>query len=677
MESLVIIGLISFLGYTFKTQNEEGIRDVGKLNDPVNSMPELERPNSTTMYASNKVEAINDQLLEMSTQNYNKSNNPGMTGILPPIYNSYSVSGKPTTVSKTNNGVSWDDLSKISDINKRKDILSKEGPEVSERPMFKQIIVQGQSGGQNDDGLLSVFESKPLRNEVSLLTGLPIQKDHANMVPFFGSNIKQNVESFTNTATLDSYTGNTSHFKNKVEVGPLFTQVKQDITSSGKMSTPAYTDTVELDRYIPSKFHQGEKLAYEERVAAPIGFTLDNPITKAQLQQPTIDQFRIGNKAQVTYEGVANSGQFGNVRGIQGKLNKNKVDTYFELGADRLFTAVGEKVAPASDYNYSNIQPTTRQSQNLEYYGSAAPDNFKAATPVINNGRNVEGFEDTGNYKGTDSEYKQSTRQQLRSDYTRGIGSNVPSVNDFGKSNYNVLGLERDTTNQMNALNVNANAANTSHYMDEARTTGKESLSSKAQVRTNLTGNKRTDSEAHSAGILGNNIRDTQKESLVENKYKGHIQGSKNAQVYSTFKDPNKVRYAAHAENYTGPGSKQTGGEQTNRLQYTNANISNTKEVLVSGQRAGGARAGASGGISTGKSVVGDVKLTGNMLLKEDDVSYIGLSNNTKSVTDKSLLGNTQQVRNGNSEIVRPLNGELASAQLKNNPFYNIKRTFN
>jgi hypothetical protein len=663
MESLVIIGIISFLGYTFKTQSEEGIRDVGKLNDQVNSMPELERPNSTTMYESNKVEAINDQLLEISTQNYNKSNNPGMTGILPPIYNSYSVSGKPNNVSNAN-GVSWDDLSKISDINKRKDVLSKEPPEVSNRPMFKQILY-----GQDDDNeeLLSVFKSKPLNNEASLLTGLPIQKDHANMVPFFGSNVKQNVESFTNTATLDNFTGNTSHFKNKVEVGPLFSQVKQDITSNGKMSTPAYTETVEMDRYIPSKFHQGEKLAYEERVAAPIGFTLDNPITKAQSQQPTIDQFRIGNKTQVTYDAVANSGQFGNVRGIHGKFNKNKVDTYFEMGQDKLFTAVGEKVAPASDYNYTNIQPTTRQSQNLEYYGTAAPD-IKAATPVIHKG-NVEGFE------GTDSEYKQSTRQQLRSDYARGIGSNVPSVNDFGKSNYNVLELERDTTNQMNMLNVNANSANTSHFMDKTRTTGKESISNKPQVRTNLIGNKRTDSEAHSAGVLGNNIRDTQKESLVENKYKGHIQGSKNAQVYSTFKDP-KLRYASHAENYTGAGSKQTGGEQANRLQYKNANISNTKEIAVSGQHSGNANAGASGGIAAGKGVVGDVKSTGNMLLKERDVSYIGLSNNTKSITDKSLIGNTQQVRNSNSEIARPLNGDLASDQLKNNPFYNIKRTF-
>jgi hypothetical protein len=45
-----------------------------------------------------------------------------------------------------------------------------------------------------------------------------------------------------------------------------------------------------------------------------------------------------------------------------------------------------------------------------------------------------------------------------------------------------------------------------------------------ASLRTNLTGNKGSDSVANSAGVLGNNIRDTQKESLVENKYKGHIQ---------------------------------------------------------------------------------------------------------------------------------------------------------
>jgi hypothetical protein len=453
----------------------------------------------------------------------------------------------------------------------------------------------------------------------------------------------------------------------------MFTPVKQDIGSSGRMDTPAYTTTIELDRYIPSKFNQGEKLQYGEQVSAQAAFTYNNPINAAQLDQVTIDDFRVGNRVQKTYSGRLKTGQYGSVGGVHGKINKNRVETSFELGKSRFFTTVGQKVNNVSEYNYDNMQPTTRQAQNVEYYGSAGPNTIKSEAATYYSGDNSQGV---------NAQYKDSTKNQLRSDYTRGVGVTVPSINDFGKGAYNLLNLERDTTNQMNTLNIHqSNAGTTVHYPDSMKTTGKESLSSQPQVRTNISPMEiRTDAEAQSAGLIGNNLRDTQKESLIHNKYKGvaQQQGPKNAKVYSTYKDPIKIRYAAHAQNYKGPGNDQTGGEHINRNQYNNANISDLKEVAISGQRPAGGRAGASGGITSGQGHIGDVKLTGNMLLKEDDVSYIGQkqSNTMNAGTEKSIIGRIQSIHNDNSEIEQTLNGELVTDQLHNNPFYNIKRTY-
>ena len=53
---------------------------------------------------------------------------------------------------------------------------------------------------------------------VSKLSGLPITKEkfsHNNMVPFFGSNIKQNMTDSSNTTILEKFTGNQKDYQNE------------------------------------------------------------------------------------------------------------------------------------------------------------------------------------------------------------------------------------------------------------------------------------------------------------------------------------------------------------------------------------------------------------------------------------------------------------------------------
>ena len=61
----------------------------------------VQKPNGENIYTSNKVEEVNNELLQRSLANYKDAENPALTGILPPIYNSYSVSSPINSVSIT------------------------------------------------------------------------------------------------------------------------------------------------------------------------------------------------------------------------------------------------------------------------------------------------------------------------------------------------------------------------------------------------------------------------------------------------------------------------------------------------------------------------------------------------------------------------------------------------
>lgn len=371
MESLVLIGLVGGLGYYFSQQkdgsgNTEMIRNIAERDPAPNSMPLLEKPVSANIYSSKMFEAADNEALRLSQHNYNESAIPSTSSVLPPIYNSYSSVGADTNTD--NKEPSWKQLAQIDSINKRSDINTGKQPDLPDRPMFKPILNLDQSTVSTS---FTNFGNGPASNqELSVLTGLTIEREHNNQVPFFGGSIKQNVEQFTNESLLDNYTGNTSHFSHKEEAPQRFKNTPEHGVN-GNTKTPALTENIDMSRFIPSRFKQNEKPFYEERIAAPIAFTVDNPITKAQITQPTIDQLRVANKSQISYKAKINSGKsIRNDRGIIGTISKNKVDTSFKLGENRLFTGPGAQVLPMSNQDYSNIQSTNRQNQNSEYYGA-------------------------------------------------------------------------------------------------------------------------------------------------------------------------------------------------------------------------------------------------------------------------------------------------------------------
>lgn len=677
----MLIGLTALAGYYLQDKSgrkKEEIRDINE-KDPV--MLENEKPNSLNIYSGDKVNAANDELLRMSLNNYKDAEKPSLTGVLPPIYNSYSAVGNDTIL---NVNINEQRLSDVNNINRRTNVLETASPNIVDRPMFKLSNL----GTPSEDNYSNFGTGLFSNQEVSLLSGKVLEREHSNMVPFFGSNVKQNVETFTNESKLDNYTGNRSTYIHKQERAPQFEQVSQDI-----YGTPLLTDHIDTSRYIASAYRQNEKPFYEERIAAPIAGTLDNPVNN--IKQPTIDSLRTANKQQVSYEGRMKAGQLGSVRGITGSIIKNKPDTHFELGHSRLFTSTGAVIANQSTNNYENMPQTSRQDQNIEYYGGAI---YKES---LSSGPRIKSIDNT-NELDFNSLFQNPKRNQLSSDTQRNVGSMIPSVNDYGKQGINLPELERDTTKQSQTLNINK--GNSGHKMilqDDIKGTIKETLLGKhdnsGNIRTNVI------NRDNNSGITDYTFKTTNKEMLIDNNYNGHVNkkdgmgysvvnahakttnkeltsdyeyaghandANKNSMVYSTFENPEKVRNAVHIENYKGAGNHHTSAAQ-NRTMYNNAEITESKEKLLQGQRPSG-RKSTLGTITN--NTLGKTKLTDNMLLKERRKTRPQNVNLTSVIPTKNILGEYQPIFNNHSELENNrLNASDVSMQLSSNPFFNLK----
>lgn len=487
------------------------------------------KPNGTNIYNSNMINEVENQMLEMSLKNYESAKNPAETGILPPLFNSYSVDYN-TGAGITNTNIAG----RVNEINKIKDPKAGEKVTIDNRPMFSKPSY-GNSGVEreyysyNDKGDLKIDEQKSLvtglpldtvyenrekfGNEgnpvtMSLLTGLPMNAEHANMVPFFGSNTKQNIERTTNESILDNYVGRSNTlYQPKREIGKLFSEKEQDING-----TPIVTSHVGTDRYIKSIYRQNEKPTDDIKVSAEIAGTVNNNIMPKQI---TIDDIRIGNKKQETHEGRFIDGQKGNVRGVNGITNKNRPDTFYEKNQDHLFRTPGAKINNKIDENYSNLQKTNRNEYSMEYYGSGTAVNDKTKRRFVLD-KNCD-----SSCVG-DSVVHSSTKTTFEGDTKRNITGHK-GANDYGKGGITAFETERDNEGTITNLH-NSTIGIYNKFNDKAKTTIKETT----EINRFINGNVKTQfdmgsGEAYNNGINEIQVPTTHKEMTIMNDYIGNI----------------------------------------------------------------------------------------------------------------------------------------------------------
>lgn len=639
---LPIIGLTGLLG-SYLTKNNTERRNLSIRNDII----ENDKPNGSNIYSSNMVNEAEQLVLQKATDNYNASNNPSITNVLPPLFNTYSVSGNKDIM------IDSYDMNKINELNRRNNILeTTQAPPITSRPMFNPVLFV--SNDDNKDNKFSDFTNE--NSEINQLTGLPYDKAHNNQVPFFGGTLKQNVEKLTNVTKLDMFTGSSDTFVHKKETVPFYPLVKQDING-----TPMITVNTDMSRFIQSKFKQDERPFEQARVSAIKSGTIENPIRS---YGKSVDELRVASKPKMTYEGRTISGQYMNVRGVQPKLNKNKVDTYYENTSDRWNKTTGAIVNESARQNFeTNFKETNRQdTSNESYYGPGQSMYNKDSQRMSL----IPG--------GFDSEVKEPIRQTLKIDTVRNFNTNNRKDGEYdGKSSYRVYDTERHITGETNKFDVNVNMQNKGnriYLQDDAKGTIKETTSenkNKGYIKTTF---DKGSIGAFDKGLQNWDAKVTNKEIYVNNKYIG-IADKNEGMGYSiaNYQAKTTGKETIHSSYY---GNNSNSGVKTtmSRFNYNQAEINDKKEILVSNNRSSGPNKYQ---ISSGMDNQGAQKYTENMKLKENqsyrrsqDVNEFLNPLLPKIISQSNQLGVIENKKHSNeSDRLQP---SFVLNQLKNNP---------
>lgn len=369
---LPLILLTIAVGYFLKKKQENYTED---------NFQYIINPNGSNVYTSNTVNETTELMLNKSIQNYAKGQNPAETGFIPPFFN-FPQSGKNST--NLNEAyitpptaqlqAEIDNYNKISTFHEQ----DRAQLEISTMPIFDSTLKDTKFNTQADiqEANFTDFSSSNENPITSLLTGLPLENAHKNMVPFFGSNIKQNMEAFANVSLIDNYTGKTDTFVHKQESVPLFQRSQQDI-----FGTTPVTNVVNKDRFNISNYRENEKPFEPIRIPALHEGSFDIPRAKDK----TIDELRPGNKPQISYAARTVDNQKSSVRGIQGQFAKNHNDRSYEQTPDMLLKGRSQYLKKGNyEENYTeNLKPTERGNFSSELAGNPHSTNTSTYQSVI------------------------------------------------------------------------------------------------------------------------------------------------------------------------------------------------------------------------------------------------------------------------------------------------------
>jgi hypothetical protein len=365
---LPLVLLTIAVGYFLKKKQE---------NYTENDFQYIINPNGQNVYTSNTVNETTELMLNKSVENYAKGQNPYETGFVPPFFN-FPQSGKNST--NLNDAYieppSAQLQAEIDDYNKISTFHQKDQAQVdiSTMPIFDSTLKYTQADIKEAE-FTNFNSSNDQIQTTSELTGLPLINAHENMVPFFGSNIKQNMEAFANVPLIDNYTGNADTFIHKQESGPLFPTAQQDI-----YGTTPVTDIINKDRFNLSNYRENERPFEPTRISALHEGSYDIP----RIRDKTIDQLRPGNKPRISYAARTVDNQKSSVRGIQGKFNKYHVDRSFEQTPDMLLKGSSQYLKKGYyEENYDNIKSKRSEFTSSSETGNPHSSNRSTYQSVI------------------------------------------------------------------------------------------------------------------------------------------------------------------------------------------------------------------------------------------------------------------------------------------------------
>jgi hypothetical protein len=272
-------------------------------------------------------------------------------------------------------------------------------------------------------------------NRIMSLTGEMVDENtftHNNMDPYFGGNIRQNMDIDRNAVLLENFTGVSDIPKQKCEVKTFYDKTK----NMGNVFGVSNNNDYYRDRIEQPKLRNNEVPIQQIRVGPGLnqGYTSkpvggfqqfeDGEIARAG--EKCVNELRVKTNPKETFKGRNVDGMKAKLPGTVGKVNKNLVERFYEQTPDMLLKTTGANLKPSSIPQY-NVKETNRLDTTIEYQGTAK-GNLK---------RKVE------------EGVKPTSRQQLEATGIRnavlsalGLGQN----DDYGKGNVIVYNNERDLT---------------------------------------------------------------------------------------------------------------------------------------------------------------------------------------------------------------------------------------
>lgn len=657
--SIPIIFLTGLFGYYLSDDERQRVQNVPQLE-------KSKEPTNKTIYKSNKVYEAEKQVYEKMKQNYVDSRDPENTNIIPPIYNTYG-----TRATHNLDVLGINDTKSISEYNERQRLqsIAQDGPEsdIKSAPMFRSTVGM-QLESQERKGKLYTDLENLGGQSVSLLTGEPLDQRHNNMVPFFGGTIKQNVEDFKNTSTLDRFTGEKDTHIKKHEIPSLQDKLPDNIYGSAAFST-----TIESDRFIPSYQRTNEAPVERKYVSAPIANTLENDIRPVFRN---VDELRVKNNPKKVYNHRQNHGQVASLRGSVVPVEKRRPDRVWDWGHSRLFVTKGDFTGHTSYDNFENMKHTNRPETNIEYFGGVSKKEGVEGgyVPNISDDTQSNGLTTVKQYaKRSNFEYGDNAFRNVHSD--RNVG-------DYGKQGYNsqtVPATQRDSTFKTHVLNSNRQGdMSSSHYTDAARVTIKDQTHQQpyeiqGQVSSDFSSGQ---TGAVESGAADYQVKSNQKESTVENKYEQGIRHHDYGLGYVTtaynVNTTNKEMTTNDPKSdYTGiaVGSEQY--DPKSRMDSNNAEIRTRQEQLISNERIRGPQ---NFNINSGKDGFGRVKFDDNTLLSEKENTVKLNVESRKAAPMKEIIGKFDPATNAKRLTVEQGYQRMDSSiynQLNDNVFYN------
>ena len=237
-----------------------------------------------------------------------------------------------------------------------------------------------QKGNTINDGMYIERPASERQNTMSL-TGEVRQNNeftHSNMVPFFGSRVRQNTDANRTSGILERYTGVSNNASSKEEVAPMFELQRENIYGS-QDSTDALKD-----RYTASRFNQGVPLTEPVQVGPGLGqgFTAEptggfqQENTRKYAQTRGVDELRAKTNPKVTYEGRMIDGFKGSRRGMTPVISKNRVIRFHSYNNEPRMNTTVVRSGERAKENFVN-KDTNRQNTHQSYTGNAGPSVVK------------------------------------------------------------------------------------------------------------------------------------------------------------------------------------------------------------------------------------------------------------------------------------------------------------